>query len=56
VASLPLWDARISTDKVPFAGPSVAVNLPSYEMNSTTAPLFTSAIASGDPFWMPFTA
>src|SRR5690606_7510456 len=44
----------MSTDVMPAAGPSVAVNVPSYERNSTTAPVgSTSASPSGAPFWIP---
>ena len=41
----------------PAAGPSVAVNVPSYDRNCTTAPpASTSASPSGAPFWMPVAA
>ena len=44
-------ETPISTDERPAAGPSAAVNTPSYERNSTTAPdASTSAIPSGAPF------
>ncbi len=45
----------MSVDVIPVAGPLSAVKAPPYEMNSTTVPvLFTSAMPSGLPFWMPF--
>jgi hypothetical protein len=41
----------ISTDCMPFAGPFVALKIPSYDKNSTTTPLLsTRANPSGDPF------
>ena len=49
----------MSVDVIPAAGPLVAANVPSYERNSTTAPLAsTSASPSGSgvvvpPFWRP---
>ena len=55
IASVPFCDAPMSMEVRPVAAPFVAANTPSYEMNSTTVfALSTSAIASGEPFWMPF--
>src|SRR5688572_15332576 len=47
-------DAPMSTEVTPIAGPSAAVSTPSYDRNSTSAPvLSTNAMPSGEPFWMP---
>ena len=52
--SVPASRTPMLTDVIPVAGPLSAVIAPSYERNSTTAPLgLTSAIPSGSPFWMP---
>src|SRR5258706_379548 len=49
--SVPASITPMSADKRPTAGPLVAVKVPSYERNSTTAPPpFTSATPSGLPF------
>src|SRR5436853_74639 len=46
--------AMMSTDGRPAAAPSVALKVPSYDRNSTTLPpASTSAMPSGEPFWMP---
>src|SRR5207249_3929633 len=43
-------ETPMSTESLPAAGPSRAVKVPSYERNSTTAPvLSTSAIPAGFP-------
>jgi len=48
------WSTPMSADVKPTAGPLAAVMVPSYEMNSTTAPAAsTSAMPSLGPFWMP---
>src|SRR5437763_3993429 len=45
--------ASIAVDVKPAAGPLVAVNVPSYDLNSVTWPCaLTNAQPSGDPLWI----
>ena len=53
--SVPASATAMSVDVRPLAGPLVAANTPSYDRNSTTAPVASiSAMPSGLPFWIPF--